>query len=100
MRFPIIWNRLVVMAAHLSRPSTPLFRGKDVDGRHKRPAMTQTGGSMSPETALEWLASNNSSRVNIGTLMFYWLSSFSDVIGPLNVLRYITTRTGGSMFTA
>src|SRR3954447_24046258 len=32
--------------------------------------------------------------------MFYWLSSFSDVIGPLNVLRYITTRTGGSMFTA
>src|SRR6195256_3783136 len=32
--------------------------------------------------------------------MFYWLSSFSDVIGPLNVLRYITTRTGGAMFTA
>src|SRR5436305_6266098 len=32
--------------------------------------------------------------------MFYWLSSFSDVIGPLNVLRYITFRTGGAMFTA
>jgi len=32
--------------------------------------------------------------------MFYWLSSFSDVIGALNVLRYITTRTGGAMFTA
>jgi phospho-N-acetylmuramoyl-pentapeptide-transferase len=32
--------------------------------------------------------------------MLYWLSSFSDVIGPLNVLRYITFRTGGSMITA
>ena len=32
--------------------------------------------------------------------MFYWLSAFSDVIGPLNVLRYITFRTGGSMITA
>jgi len=32
--------------------------------------------------------------------MFYWLSSFSDLFGPLNVLRYITFRTGGSAFTA
>jgi phospho-N-acetylmuramoyl-pentapeptide-transferase len=32
--------------------------------------------------------------------MFYWLSAFSDTIGPLNVLRYITFRTGGSMITA
>jgi phospho-N-acetylmuramoyl-pentapeptide-transferase len=32
--------------------------------------------------------------------MLYWLSSFSDVIGPLNVLRYITFRTGGAMITA
>jgi phospho-N-acetylmuramoyl-pentapeptide-transferase len=32
--------------------------------------------------------------------MLYWLSAFSDVIGPLNVLRYITFRTGGSMVTA
>jgi phospho-N-acetylmuramoyl-pentapeptide-transferase len=32
--------------------------------------------------------------------MFYWLSSFSDAFGPLNVLRYITFRTGGSMMTA
>jgi phospho-N-acetylmuramoyl-pentapeptide-transferase len=32
--------------------------------------------------------------------MLYWLSSFSDLIGPLNVLRYITFRTGGAMFTA
>src|SRR5919109_5343183 len=32
--------------------------------------------------------------------MFYWLSAFSDAIGPLNVLRYITFRTGGAMFTA
>src|SRR5262245_9378630 len=32
--------------------------------------------------------------------MFYWLSAFSDTIGPLNVLRYITFRTGGAMFTA
>src|SRR5947199_10631938 len=32
--------------------------------------------------------------------MLYWLSAFSDVIGPLNVLRYITFRTGGSMITA
>ena len=32
--------------------------------------------------------------------MLYWLSAFSDVIGPLNVLRYITFRTGGAMITA
>jgi phospho-N-acetylmuramoyl-pentapeptide-transferase len=32
--------------------------------------------------------------------MFYWLSSFADTIGPLNVLRYITFRTGGAMITA
>src|SRR5207344_223265 len=32
--------------------------------------------------------------------MLYWLSAFSDTIGPLNVLRYITFRTGGSMITA
>src|SRR2546429_3181740 len=32
--------------------------------------------------------------------MLYWLSAFSDVIGPLNVFRYITFRTGGSMITA
>jgi phospho-N-acetylmuramoyl-pentapeptide-transferase len=31
--------------------------------------------------------------------MFYWLSQFSDVFGPLNVFRYITFRTGGAMFT-
>src|SRR5882757_6694683 len=32
--------------------------------------------------------------------MLYWLSAFSDTLGPLNVLRYITFRTGGSMITA
>src|SRR5437763_3822611 len=32
--------------------------------------------------------------------MLYWLSAFSDVIGILNVLRYITFRTGGAMITA
>jgi phospho-N-acetylmuramoyl-pentapeptide-transferase len=32
--------------------------------------------------------------------MFYWLSQFSDAFGPLNVLRYITFRTGGAMITA
>jgi len=32
--------------------------------------------------------------------MLYWLSAFSDTVGPLNVLRYITFRTGGAMFTA
>src|SRR5207342_3679597 len=32
--------------------------------------------------------------------MLYWLSAFSDVIGPLNVLRYITFRTGVAMITA
>ena len=32
--------------------------------------------------------------------MLYWLSAFSDVFGPLNVLRYITFRTGGAMITA
>jgi phospho-N-acetylmuramoyl-pentapeptide-transferase len=32
--------------------------------------------------------------------MFYWLSAFSDTVGALNVLRYITFRTGGAMITA
>jgi phospho-N-acetylmuramoyl-pentapeptide-transferase len=32
--------------------------------------------------------------------MFYWLSAFSDQFGPLNVLRYITFRTGGAMMTS
>jgi phospho-N-acetylmuramoyl-pentapeptide-transferase len=32
--------------------------------------------------------------------MLYWLSAFSETIGPLNVLRYITFRTGGAMITA
>jgi phospho-N-acetylmuramoyl-pentapeptide-transferase len=32
--------------------------------------------------------------------MLYWLAAFSDTIGPLNVLRYITFRTGGAMVTA
>jgi len=32
--------------------------------------------------------------------MFYWLASFSDTISVLRVLRYITFRTGGAMFTA
>jgi phospho-N-acetylmuramoyl-pentapeptide-transferase len=32
--------------------------------------------------------------------MFYWLSAFSDTVGALNVLRYITFRTGGAMMTA
>ncbi len=32
--------------------------------------------------------------------MLYWLSAFSDTIGGLNVLRYITFRTGGAMMTA
>src|SRR5262245_56718760 len=32
--------------------------------------------------------------------MLYWLSAYSDTIGPLNVLRYITFRTGGAMITA
>src|SRR5215831_6304536 len=32
--------------------------------------------------------------------MFYWLSSFSHTISVLNVFQYITTRTGGAMFTA
>ena len=32
--------------------------------------------------------------------MLYWLSAFSDTFGLLNVLRYITFRTGGSMITA
>jgi phospho-N-acetylmuramoyl-pentapeptide-transferase len=31
--------------------------------------------------------------------MLYWLSAFSDTIGPRNVLRYITFRTGGAMAT-
>jgi phospho-N-acetylmuramoyl-pentapeptide-transferase len=32
--------------------------------------------------------------------MFYWLSAFSDTIGPLNALRFITFRSGGAMVTA
>jgi phospho-N-acetylmuramoyl-pentapeptide-transferase len=32
--------------------------------------------------------------------MLHWLSAFVDTIGPLNVLRYITFRTGGAMITA
>src|SRR6059058_1248377 len=32
--------------------------------------------------------------------MLYWLSAFSEAFGPLNVLRYITFRTGGAMITA
>src|SRR5438105_3374175 len=32
--------------------------------------------------------------------MLYWLSSFSDTVSVLNVLRYITFRTGGAMITA
>jgi phospho-N-acetylmuramoyl-pentapeptide-transferase len=32
--------------------------------------------------------------------MLYWLSAFSDLFGPLNVLRYITFRTGSAMITA
>jgi phospho-N-acetylmuramoyl-pentapeptide-transferase len=32
--------------------------------------------------------------------MLYWLSAFSDTVGALNVLRYITFRTGGAMMTA
>src|SRR5947209_17370378 len=31
--------------------------------------------------------------------MFYWLSAYSELFGPLNVLRYITFRTGGAMIT-
>jgi phospho-N-acetylmuramoyl-pentapeptide-transferase len=32
--------------------------------------------------------------------MLYWLSAFSDTLNVLNVLRYITFRTGGAMMTA
>src|ERR1700730_6621454 len=32
--------------------------------------------------------------------MFYWLSGLSDQVSPLNVFRYITFRTGGSILTA
>src|SRR5260370_27623538 len=32
--------------------------------------------------------------------MGYWVSAFSDTIGPLNVFRYITVRTGGALSTA
>ncbi len=32
--------------------------------------------------------------------MFYELVSFSDQLGPLNVFRYLTFRTGGAIFTA
>src|SRR5574341_700038 len=32
--------------------------------------------------------------------MLYWLSAFSDTIGVLNVLRYITFRTAGAVITA
>ncbi len=35
-----------------------------------------------------------------GSLMFYELVNFSDQIGPLNVFKYITFRTGGAIFTA
>jgi phospho-N-acetylmuramoyl-pentapeptide-transferase len=31
--------------------------------------------------------------------MLYWLATFSDQIGPLNVFRYITFRTGGAIMT-
>jgi phospho-N-acetylmuramoyl-pentapeptide-transferase len=32
--------------------------------------------------------------------MLYWLADFSGTISALNVFRYLTVRTGGSMFTA
>src|SRR5258708_11683160 len=32
--------------------------------------------------------------------MLYWLSAFSDTIGPLNVFRYIAVRSGGALSTA
>ena len=32
--------------------------------------------------------------------MLYELVNFSDQIGPLNVFRYITFRTGGAIMTA
>ncbi len=32
--------------------------------------------------------------------MLYELVSFSDQIGPFNVFKYITFRTGGAIFTA
>jgi len=32
--------------------------------------------------------------------MLYWIANFSDQIGPLNVFRYITFRTGGAIMTA
>jgi phospho-N-acetylmuramoyl-pentapeptide-transferase len=32
--------------------------------------------------------------------MLYWLSAFADTLSVLNVLRYITFRTGGAMITA
>src|SRR6185503_987708 len=32
--------------------------------------------------------------------MLYWLADFSSTISALNVFRYLTVRTGGSMFTA
>jgi phospho-N-acetylmuramoyl-pentapeptide-transferase len=32
--------------------------------------------------------------------MLYWLADFSDKISVLNVFRYLTVRTGGSMMTA
>ena len=32
--------------------------------------------------------------------MLYWLADFSDKLQILNVFRYLTVRTGGSMMTA
>jgi phospho-N-acetylmuramoyl-pentapeptide-transferase len=32
--------------------------------------------------------------------MLYWLSAFSDQVNVLNLFRYLTVRTGGSMFTS
>ena len=32
--------------------------------------------------------------------MLYWLADFSSTISVFNVFRYLTVRTGGSMFTA
>lgn len=32
--------------------------------------------------------------------MFYWLSNYSDVFGPLRLFEYVTFRAGGAAFTA
>src|SRR5260370_17907439 len=32
--------------------------------------------------------------------MGYWVSAFPETMGPLNVFRYITVRTGGALSTA